>query len=160
MESGDDTILKRIHKGTHSQQQIEAGQWVMKAGIQLSLYVIMGIGGRDRTKEHARQTAAVLNQIKPDFIRLRTFVPKINTPLLEEVNSGAFKMLGPHGILKETAALIKQLETPSYVVSDHYTNYMNIEGRLPQDKARLLQEIASDLKRDETSFRPFFVGTE
>ncbi|MGD9107045.1 MAG: radical SAM protein, partial [Desulfobacterales bacterium] len=83
LESGDDVILKRIKKGTFSQEQIEAGKWVMDAGIELSLYVILGIGGKSRTLFHARETAKVLNQIDPDFIRLRTFVPKINTPLLQ-----------------------------------------------------------------------------
>jgi radical SAM superfamily enzyme YgiQ (UPF0313 family) len=160
LESGDDVVLKRICKGTNSRQQIEAGKWVRDAGIELSLYVILGIGGKNRTKEHAGKTATVLNQIKPDFIRLRTFVPKINTPLLEEVKSGAFEMIGPHEVLKEAASLINGLKVPAYIVSDHYTNYINIEGRLPRNKNRLLREINSALQRDETSFRPFFVGTE
>jgi len=109
LESGDDVILKRIRKGTTSRQQIEAGQMVRAAGIELSLYVILGIGGRERSQDHAVQTANVLNRIGPDFIRLRTFVPKINTPLLREVNSGTFNMLGPHGILREAAAIIEKV---------------------------------------------------
>lgn len=160
LESGDDIILKRIKKGTNSSQQIEAGKWVMEAGIELSLYVILGIGGKDRTKFHARETARVLNNISPDYIRLRTFVPKINTPLLEELKEGSFQMLGPHEILEETALLIRNLQATSYITSDHYTNYINLEGRLPQDKTRLLNEINTALKRDEKSFRPFFIGTE
>ena len=76
LESGDDEILKLIKKGTNSSQQVEAGKWVMEAGIELSLYVILGIGGKERTRSHALETARVLNDISPDFIRLRTFVPK------------------------------------------------------------------------------------
>jgi len=159
LESGDDVILKRIKKGTFSQEHIEAGKWVMDAGIELSLYVILGIGGKHRTRSHARETAKVLNQIEPDFIRLRTFVPKINTPLLEEVQNKSFKMLGPHEVLHETALLIKNIQVSSYVTSDHYTNYINLEGRLPQAKIRLLDEIDAALTRDEKSFRPFFIGT-
>jgi len=85
LESGDDITLKNIRKGTRSQEQIEAGRWAMASGIELSLYVILGIGGQERTGEHARETARVINEIAPDFVRLRTFVPKINTPLLEDV---------------------------------------------------------------------------
>ncbi|MBW2087546.1 MAG: hypothetical protein JRI37_00920 [Deltaproteobacteria bacterium] len=125
----------------------------------LSLYVILGIGGKHRTRSHARDTAKVLNQIEPDFIRLRTFVPKINTPLLEEVQNQSFKMLGPHEVLYETALLIKNIQVSSYVTSDHYTNYINLEGRLPQAKIRFLDEIDAALTRDEKSFRPFFIGT-
>ena len=157
LESGDDMILKRIKKGATSHEQIEAGRWVIGAGIELSLYVILGIGGKDRTKSHARQTARVLNQIGPDFIRLRTFVPKINTPLLDEVQNDSFKILGPHEILQETALLISDIQTSSYLASDHYTNYINLEGKLPDEKTRLLEKIDAALKRDEQSFRPFLL---
>ena len=160
LESGDDVILKRIKKGTLSQEQIEAGKWVMDAGIELSLYVILGIGGKHRTKSHARETAKVLNQIAPDFIRLRTFVPKINTPLLEEIQCQSFKMLGPHEVLLETALLIKNILVSSYLTSDHYTNYINLEGRLPEAKNRFLDKIHTALRKDEKSFRPFFIGTQ
>ena len=68
LESGDDVILKQIKKGTDSREQIEAGKWVIQAGIELSLYVIMGIGGRERTASHAKETARVLNAINPHFI--------------------------------------------------------------------------------------------
>ena len=159
LESGDDVILKLIKKGTSGHEQIEAGKWVMDAGIELSLYVILGIGGKRRTISHARETAKVLNQIEPDFIRLRTFVPKINTPLLEEVQNQSFKMLSPHEVLQETALLIKNIQVSSYLTSDHYTNYINLEGRLPEAKSRLLDEIDAALRRDEKSFRPFFIGT-
>ncbi len=160
MESGDDTILKKIKKGTNSRRQIEAGKWIMEAGIELSLYVILGIGGKERTKFHAEETARVLNKIAPDFIRLRTFVPKVNTPLLEEIKEGSFEMLGPHEVLKETESLVKHINVSSYLASDHYTNYINIEGRLPEEKDRLLHQIRLAIKRDEKTFRPFFIGTE
>lgn len=160
LESGDDTILKRIKKGTDRQQQIQAGQWVKAAGIELSHYVILGIGGIERSNIHARSTASTLNAIDPDFIRLRTFVPKINTSLLRDVENGEFHMLGPHGILKETATLIRHLEVTSQLTSDHYTNYINLNGRLPDAKQRLLSEIGAALQMAEDVFRPFFIGTE
>jgi radical SAM superfamily enzyme YgiQ (UPF0313 family) len=159
LESGDDVVLKQIKKGTNSLEQIESGRWVMDAGIELSLYVILGIGGRIRTTCHAKETARVLNEIAPDFIRLRTFVPKINTPLLDDVQNGTFQMLGPHGILKETRSLLQNIRISSYVTSDHYTNYINLEGRLPDEKERLINEIEVSLKQDEKSFRDFFIGT-
>jgi radical SAM superfamily enzyme YgiQ (UPF0313 family) len=159
LESGDDIILEKIKKGTNSRQQIQAGKWVMDAGIELSLYVILGIGGKDRSCSHAKQTAKVLNKIAPDFIRLRTFLPKINTPLLEDVQKDRFEMLGPHGVLKETEMLVNGIDAPSYLTSDHYTNYLNIEGKLPCEKELLIKQINTALKIDEESFRPFYVGT-
>jgi radical SAM superfamily enzyme YgiQ (UPF0313 family) len=160
LESGDDVTLKKIRKGTHAQQQIEAGRWAMGAGIELSLYVILGIGGQERTREHAQETARVINEIAPDFVRLRTFVPKINTPLLQDVMEKRFKMLTPHGVLRETAALLEGLTISTTLTSDHYTNYINLCGSLPHDKPRLLQEIRDALRQDEFEFRPFFIGTQ
>jgi radical SAM superfamily enzyme YgiQ (UPF0313 family) len=160
LESGDDEVLKLIRKGTHCEQQIQAGQWVMEAGIELSLYVMLGIGGQERTRSHADQTAMALNRIEPHFIRLRTFVPKQNTPLLEDVLNGSFQMLSAHGVLHETRRLISALRATSFLTSDHYTNYIHLEGRLPEAKSWLLKSIATALQKDETAFRPFFIGNQ
>lgn len=160
LESGDDVTLKRIKKGSNSQEHIQGGRWVMDAGIELSLYVILGIGGTDRTTLHAKETAKVLNAVAPDFIRLRTYVPKTNTPLLDDVQNGSFQMLSPHGVLHETAMLVTDLECASNLFSDHYTNYINLQGRFPGDKERMLKEISAALEQDEQSFRPFFIGTQ
>jgi radical SAM superfamily enzyme YgiQ (UPF0313 family) len=160
LESGDDAILRMIKKGTTSGQQVEAGLWTRAAGIQLSVYVILGIGGAARSLAHATRTADVINRIAPDFIRLRTFVPKIKTPMLKMVQSGAFSMLGPHGVLEEAATMIRLLDTPAKLTSDHYTNYINLEGRMPGCRNRLLVQIADALKQPETSFRAFFIGDQ
>jgi len=160
VESGDDVVLRRIRKGTHAQQQIEAGQWVVAAGMELSVYVILGIGGKDRTKAHAQETARIINAMAPDFVRLRTFVPKINTPLLRDVQTGRFVMLSPHEVLKETREFLKGITVATMLTSDHYTNYINLCGQLPDDKARLVQEIEDALTWDPSAFRPFFIGTQ
>jgi radical SAM superfamily enzyme YgiQ (UPF0313 family) len=159
LESGDDEVLRRIRKGAGSATHIEAGRMAIEAGLELSLYVVLGIGGRAHTAAHVAGTAGVLNAIQPHFIRLRTFVPKINTPLLDDIEAGRFDMLCPHGVLRETLQLLEALETDSYLASDHYTNYVTIDGRLPDEKARMISQVKAALGRDESHFRPHFVGT-
>ncbi|RLB10161.1 MAG: radical SAM protein [Deltaproteobacteria bacterium] len=160
LESGNNEVLRRIKKGTTAQEQIKAGRWVKEAGMQLSEYVILGLGGKELTKEHGLDTAKVINEIEPDFVRLRTLVPKINTLLLHQIKKGKFKLLSPHEVLRETRLLIENIECKTLLTSDHYTNYINLEGRLPQDKERLLREIDIALTWPEDRFRPFFIGTE
>ncbi len=160
LESGDDEVLRRIRKGADGATHIEAGRMAIDAGLELSIYVMLGIGGRSHTAAHVKGTAAVLNAVQPHFIRLRTFVPKINTPLLEDIEAGRFEMPGPHGVLEETLRLLEALDTNSNLASDHYTNYINIEGRLPDDKNRMISRVKDALTRDESDFRPFFVGTQ
>lgn len=159
LESGDDEVLRRVKKGTTAAEQITAGQRVKGAGIELSEYVILGLGGLDRSQAHALNTAAALNAIAPDFVRLRTLVPKIDTLLLHQIRKGRFQLLSPHQVLAETRQLIARLECPTLLTSDHYTNYLNLEGKLPADRNRLLETIDQALTQDESRFRPDFVGT-
>ncbi|MFA4901117.1 MAG: radical SAM protein [Desulfobaccales bacterium] len=160
VESGDDAILTRIRKGATATDHIAAGQLARAAGIEINAYVILGIGGQKRTESHAQQTARVINEMQPDVVRLRTFVPKVNTPLLEEVQAGRFQMLNPHQVLAETLALISQIAIPIVVTSDHYTNYLDVAGQLPDDREIMLGKLRQALSRDESAFRPFFIGTQ
>jgi radical SAM superfamily enzyme YgiQ (UPF0313 family) len=160
LESGDDETLRRVKKGTTASEQIDAGRMTREAGIELSEYVILGLGGAERSQAHALATAEAINAIEPDFLRLRTLVPKINTLLLHEVKKERFQLLSPHQVLREARLLLENIQCLTVLASDHYTNYLNLSGRLPEDKGTLLSEIDRALCRDESSFRPFFVGTE
>ncbi len=160
LESGDDEVLRRIKKGTDSAEQIQAGKWVKEAGIELSEYVILGIGGKALTSEHAHETARVLTAINPDFIRLRTFLPKINTLLLHQIKKNKFQVLSPHDVLKELKLLIENLEVKSKVLSDHYTNYINVNGNMPEDQTKILNFIDQALKKDASCFRSLYIGNQ
>jgi len=72
---------------------------------------------------------------------------------------GRFRLLTPHQALRETRLLLESVVCQTVLTSDHYTNYVNLSGRLPQDKERVLAEIDRALGRDESAFRPFFIGT-
>jgi radical SAM superfamily enzyme YgiQ (UPF0313 family) len=160
VESGDDVILTRIRKGATATDHIAAGQLARAAGIAINAYVILGIGGQERTESHARETARVINEMHPDVVRLRTFVPKVNTPLLGDVQTGRFQMLSPHQVLAETLALLALINIPTLVTSDHYTNYLDVAGCLPEDREAMLGKLRQALSRDESDFRPFFIGTQ
>jgi radical SAM superfamily enzyme YgiQ (UPF0313 family) len=160
LESGNDRILADIRKGATRTEQIRAGRMLKKAGIENSTYVMLGIGGQDLSTSHALDTASALNDIEPDYVRLRTFVPKEGTLLLRKVQRGEFIMAGPHAVLKETRILVENIQAPVRLRSDHYTNYINLSGELPQDKEQLLGRIDDILKRPESDFRPFFIGRE
>lgn len=161
LESGSDKVLAMVKKGTDAEEQLRAARMVLEAGIELSVYVILGLGGRALTEEHARETVRLLNRIdRPDFIRLRTLVPKINTLLLHQIKKGRFELLTAHGVLAETRMLVQDLTAHGELASDHYTNYINLTGRLPEDKPRFLRELDAALARPESSFRPLFIGDQ
>jgi len=154
MESGDDVVLARIRKGAAADEIIAAGRKVKEAGMELSEYVLIGIGGRERSREHALASAAVLNAINPDFIRLRTYIPMPNTPLYEEWRQGRFGLLSPHEALRETALLIENLDVTGQLYSDHSSNYAYVNGRLPDARPAMLAAIFKLLTLPESDFRP------
>lgn len=160
LESGDDAILTQVKKGADRATQIAAGLLTRQAGIELNTYVILGLGGRKRTGSHARETARVINEMQPRVVRLRTLVPKLNTPLLEDIQAGRFQMLSPRGVIRETMALIEAITISTLITSDHYTNYVNVTGQLPEDKENILDFLQKHLAKDEAAFRPFFIGNQ
>ena len=160
LESGSDIVLKNVCKGSTSDVQIDAGKIVKNVGIELSEYIVLGLGGKKYSKEHISETVKVLNIINPDFIRIRTFLPKINTPILKDIESGYFKILSPHEILNEIYYLIDKLKVTSKVFSDHYTNYIRVDGKLPEDREKMLKSIRRALDEDEDFFRKVYIGTE
>jgi hypothetical protein len=122
---------------------MDAGRKVKQSGISLSEYVILGLGGKAMWREHAIETAKVLNQIDPDFIRARTLKVLKTMPLYEKVERGEFVLLGDDEIVVEERSLIDHLEgIHSTFVSDHILNLLEeVEGKLPEEKEKLLALI-------------------
>jgi len=123
LETGDKTLLKKIKKGVTAQGHIKAGQKAMQAGFQLSEYWMPGLGGKDMWEDHARNTARVLNEINPHYIRSRPFFPIPGTPLCREHDSGQFQPLSPSEQLIELKLMVEALDFTSRVCFDHAGNY-------------------------------------
>ncbi|MFO8101997.1 MAG: radical SAM protein [Dehalococcoidia bacterium] len=139
MESGCDEVLEFIRKGVTAAEHIAAGQKVTEAGIELSEYVIPGLGGRRLSEKHAVDTAHVLNQINADFIRLRSLILREGTDLYRMYEAGEFDPPSEDEIIDELRLFIDHLDCSSYLVSDHMANLLQeIEGHLPQAKDSLL----------------------
>ncbi len=157
LESGDDTLLKRIRKGALAQQHIKGGRKALAAGFQLSEYWMPGLGGKAMWRNHAINTAQVLNNINPDYIRSRPFRPIAGTEMYEEVQQGRLQMLTAREQLLELELMIKHLDVTSKVCFDHAGNYWrNRQGRhlfshsyegyqFPQEKNRVLAAIEEGL---------------
>ena len=142
MESGYDPLLQYMEKGVTAAEHIAGGKNVVTSGISLCEYVVLGLGGRNMWREHATQTAKALNEIDPDFIRVRTLTIHDKMPLYNELKSGNFIRSTDEEILAEEKLFIEHLECHSNYVSDHITNLLQeIEGKLPQDKEKMLASI-------------------
>jgi radical SAM superfamily enzyme YgiQ (UPF0313 family) len=164
LESGDDDVLRYVEKGVTAEQQIAGGKKAKEAGFELSEYVMPDLGGRSMSDQHARNTARVLNEINPDFIRMRPFVVGSNQPLYEDYQSGALELSSPHERLRELRTLIQNLDVTGRVCFDHFLNAWYQDGtrrrtlftqdysgyKFPEQKEEVLELIEEGLRLDES----------
>jgi radical SAM superfamily enzyme YgiQ (UPF0313 family) len=162
LETGDGELLAYIQKGATAEEMIAAGQKAVAAGFELSEYVMPGLGGRERWEQHARNSARVLNEINPHFIRLRTLHLIAGTPLAEKAKRGEFHVQSIEGVLTEIRRFIESLEVTSQLVtSDFAANFYlgEVDGQLPGDKEKLLESVDRALAawrvRGEPKRNPF-----
>jgi radical SAM superfamily enzyme YgiQ (UPF0313 family) len=150
MESGSDEVLKRVRKGATKEMHIKAGLKVKAAGMELSEYVMPGLGGTELSETHALETADAVNRINPEFIRLRTLAIPDRVPLYEEYREGRFQKPGDLMMAREILLFIENLEgISSTLKSDHILNlFQEIEGAFPEDKQKMTDPLRSFLEMD------------
>jgi len=160
LESASDNVLEMVKKGATKQIHITAGKKVKNAGMELSEYVMPGLGGQKYSKEHALETADALNQINPDFIRLRTLALPRKGTLADDYNSGLFQKCTDFMMAKEILLFLENLSgITSYVKSDHILNLLEeIDGKLPEDKDKLCKSVTKFLEMDPENRMYFQVG--
>jgi hypothetical protein len=160
LESGSDEVLMLVKKGTDKKTHIKAGQKVKKAGIELSEYVMPGLGGKGLSETHALETADALNQINPDFIRLRTLAIPNSVELYDEYASGRFEKLTDVETANELLLLLESLDgITSAIKSDHILNlFEEVDGKYPEDKERITGVIRKFLEMDPHQRMLYQVG--
>jgi len=158
LETGDDVLLKRIKKGVTSEGHIGGGRKAMEAGFQLSEYWMPGLGGKEMWEDHAKNTARVLNEINPHYIRSRPFSPSPGSPIAEAYRTGEFHLLTPRELLLELKVMMEELNFTSKVCFDHAGNYwrgqdggllfsQSYEGyRFPDEKPLVLKLIEEGIE--------------
>lgn len=156
LESGDPDTLSFLKKGAKPQEMIAGGRAAKEAGLELSLYVLIGAGGKDRLKEHAVGSAHVCNEIQPDFIRLRTLIVQHGALLEEKMRTGQYRPTSPLEKLTEVRLFLEHLTVQDCeLASDHHTNYLwagnrlvyrGIQGMLPAEKHRMMNVLDKTLQ--------------
>jgi radical SAM superfamily enzyme YgiQ (UPF0313 family) len=160
MESGADAVLKKVKKGTDKAMQVLAGRKIKRSGMELSEYYMPGLGGRELSRENALETADALNQINPDFIRLRTLALPEGTPLAEEYQAGDFDKMGEVETAQELLLFLEALTgIESTIKSDHVLNlFTEVEGKLPRDKEKMTAPVRKFLELSPQQQMVFSIG--
>jgi radical SAM superfamily enzyme YgiQ (UPF0313 family) len=155
VESGDQVVLERVKKGTTYEKLLQAGRMVKEAGIKLSVTVLLGIGGRERSREHAVATGRILTEMDPNYVGALSVMIVPGTSLYEEQAQGRFVLPGPFEMIEELRTMIAQTDMHGLFFSNHASNYLALKVRMPKDKGdalRLIDEVL--VKRDPAVLRP------
>ena len=142
LETGDDVTLKNINKGATAETMIQMGRKAKAAGIKLSITVLLGIAGRERSQIHAKETGRVLSAIDPDYVGALSLMLIPGTPLHQDYQEGKFILIEPDEMLKELRTMISHTELSGGLFhANHASNYLPIAARFPKEKKATLQLI-------------------
>lgn len=139
LESGDNTTLSSMHKGATAEQMIEMGKKVKLAGIPLSVTVLLGIAGPERSNIHAAATGRVLTALDPDYVGALSLMLEPGTALYADYQAGRFALPQPLAILQELRTMIAATDLSQGLFhANHASNYLPIRASLPEDKIKIL----------------------
>jgi radical SAM superfamily enzyme YgiQ (UPF0313 family) len=154
LETGDDVTLKAINKGATAQQMIDMGKKAKSAGIKLSITVLLGLAGRERSRIHARETGRVLSAIDPEYVGALSLMLIPGTPLYDDARNGRFTLIEPDEMLAELRTMIAEThQTQGLFHANHASNYLPIRARMPKDKPQTLALIDAALE-GKVALRP------
>ena len=159
METGNAELLRKINKGATREKMAEAASRVKEAGIELSVTVILGIGGIEKSIEHAMDTASLLTEMDPDYVGALTLMLVPQTEMYEDYLAGRFVLPDKIGFIRELYLMIANSNfTNCYFTSNHASNYLPIKARLPGQKEKILKMMRSVIEENDVGrLRPEFL---
>ncbi len=159
LDSGDEEVLRRMHRGTTVAETLEAAKRIRKAGVQLSVIAMLGLGGKKDSKKHATATAVALNLMEPEFIGIVTTLLDEEAPLFEMAEKGEFELPSRLGLLEELKLILEGLTLrKGLLTTNHSSNYLPLRVVLPYQRADAIKYIQNILDtRDESILKPDFL---
>lgn len=157
LESGSDRVLEYVQKGATAKDHVQAGRNIRDAGIYLAEFVMPGLGGAEMSDEHVAETVRVLNDVKPDLLRLRSLAIQRRSPLYERYERGELQQPSDDQMVDEIESLVKGLDFECEIETGQLTNILfEIRGELPRDRDEILSVIGrykAMSKREKLKFR-------
>ena len=141
-ESGDAVTLERINKGVTREEIIEAGQKLRRCGIRSSITLISGLGGRERKREHAVESAKLISAIKPDYVGFLTLMLDESTEIYRQIQAGEMELLTPEEVVEEMRLFLTNVDSQGTMFrANHASNYVILKGNLNEDIEEMLQRL-------------------
>ncbi|MBA6390864.1 radical SAM protein [Colwellia sp. BRX10-3] len=154
-ESGDNEVLELIEKGETYQSSLVALNKLKQAGMKSSVMILNGLGGPALSKQHAINSARLMNEAQPDY--LSTLV--VSFPLgierfaknFSERKGQEFRLLHQQELFHEMKILLSELKLDKTIFrSDHASNYLVLKGVLGKDKAKLVNTVQMAIEQSKS----------
>lgn len=155
-ESGDDVVLEKIEKGANFAETVEASRKLKASGIMNSVMVLLGVGGKERSREHALATGKLLTECDPEYVGALSLQLRPGAPIYEQWQEGRFELPDKFQMIEELETIVENTELSNgYFYSNHISNYLPVRAKFPEEKNKVLEEIKEVLRtRDEAFLRP------
>lgn len=141
LESGSDEVLSFHKKGHSVSDSIRACKKLERLGISYSIYIMLGLGGKEMTLAHREGTAKLLNKIKPFEIVFVTTVIFKRAPLKDLVRAKEFTRLPIKDVLAEEIYILESLENSTVIKATHKTNPLPLLAKFPEGKEDMLRKL-------------------
>jgi len=150
LESGDDRVLERVRKRDRSEDMIAAALKAKRCGLQVSVIVLLGLGGREGSRMHAAASARAVSRMDPHYLSALTLMVVPGTPLHREQEAGEFVMPSQQGLLEELRMFLQGCELSQCVFrTNHASNYLPLKGVLSRDREELIGIIDTAMRQPE-----------
>lgn len=150
LESGDDRVLQRVRKRDSSEDMVRAVIKARECGMQVSVIVLLGLGGREGSREHAARSARAASRMDPDYLSALTLMVVPGTPLYREQEAGNFILPDQRGLLEELRLFLEGCELSQCVFrTNHASNYLPLKGVLSRDRDAMLETIDRAMRTPE-----------
>ncbi|SHK14616.1 radical SAM protein [Hespellia stercorisuis] len=154
IESGNNEVLTLCNKGETRDQMLESLSILEECGIQYGLSSILGLGGKEHSREHTEDTISFYNQTSPASIRVMTLTPFDHSPLADAIQQGRFHPLVQKEILEEELLLLENLKLLSnecLFVANHVSNAVPLIGFLPSNQEQLITILKNNIQHSKSA---------
>lgn len=161
IETAHNELLKRIQKGTSFEKMKEGLNKTSRSGMKISATVILGVGGKKYSKEHALQTAQLVNETTLNYLStLQLGVQQTKEEQFYKKFDNSFEWLNDKEMLEEQLFFLEHLNPTNAVIfrSNHASNSFALAGTLPKDKVRLIEELKIAINNESSRIPTWLRG--
>ncbi|MBN1185329.1 MAG: radical SAM protein [Bacteroidales bacterium] len=155
IESGNDDLLQLINKSETHDSTVEGIIKAHEAGIDTSIMVINGLGGRKFSHQHAVDSALLINKVNPKFLSMLTLSLPFGQDHFMSRFGGEYIPQTIVELAEELKLFIQNLDIINTIFrTDHISNNLILKGAFPKDKDNFFHQIENAIINTEKDAYP------